>query len=78
MKDQPQYGPAQMLKEIQEQEDSRYPPNTTPKPLGNDHQHKNADHKNVLPEKARVYAVRKTDLELPDADSGGSRTARRL
>ena len=66
MKDQPHYGPAQMLKEIREQEDSRYPPNTTPKPLGHDHQHKNADRKNVIPEKARVYAVRKTDLELPD------------
>ena len=67
MKDQPHYGPAQMLKEIREQEDSRYPPNTTPKPLGNDHQHKNADRKNGIPEKTRVYTVRKTDLELPDA-----------
>ena len=55
-----------MLKEIREQEDSRYPLNTTPKPLGHDHQHKNTDRKNVTLEKARVYAVRKTDLELPD------------
>ena len=30
MKDQDQYGPVQMLKEIWEQEDSRYPANTTP------------------------------------------------
>ena len=41
MKDQAQYGPAQMLKEIREQEDSRYPANMTPKPLGGDNQHKN-------------------------------------
>ena len=33
MKDRDQYGPAQMLKEIREQEDSRYPVNTMPKPL---------------------------------------------
>ena len=32
MKDSDQYGPVQMLKEIREQEDSRYPANTTPKP----------------------------------------------
>ena len=32
MKDRDQYGPAQMLKEIQEQEDSRYLANTMPKP----------------------------------------------
>ena len=32
MKDRDQYGPAQMLKEIREQEDSHYPANTTPKP----------------------------------------------
>ena len=70
MKDQPQYGPAQMLKEIWEQEDSRYPANTTPKPLGSDNQHKNSGHydrKKVIPNKTRVYAVRKTDLELPDS-----------
>ena len=69
MKDQPQYGPAQMLKEIWEQEDSCYPANMTLKPLGNDSQHKNSgqhDRKNALSEKARVYAVRQTELELPD------------
>ena len=58
MKDQAQYGPAQMLKEIREQEDSRYPANTTPKPLFNDNQHKNTSH--------YVYAIRQTDLDLPD------------
>ena len=36
MKDQDQHGPAQMLKEIREQEDSRYPANTTPKPHNHD------------------------------------------
>ena len=69
IKDQAQYGPAQMLKEIREQEDSRYPANTMPKPLGGDGQHKNPsqhDRKNMLSEKARVYAVRKAELELPD------------
>ena len=69
MKDQAQYGPAQMLKEIREQEDSRYPANMMPKPLGNDSQHKNSgqhDWKSMLSEKARVYAVRKTELELLD------------
>ena len=41
----------------------------TPKPLGNDNQHKNSGHhdrKNTLPEKTWVYAVWKMDLELPD------------
>ena len=32
MKDREQYGPAQMLREIREQEDSCYPANTSPKP----------------------------------------------
>ena len=32
MKDREQYGPAQMLREIREQEDSRYLANTSPKP----------------------------------------------
>ena len=41
-----------------------------PKPLGTDNQHKSSGHhdrKNILPDKTRVYAVRKTDLELPDS-----------
>ena len=44
MKDHDQYGPAQMLKEIQEQEDSRYLANTTPKPHNQDNHNKNANH----------------------------------
>ena len=44
MKDQDQYGPAQMLKEIREQEDSRYPANTTPKPHNHDNTKKNPTH----------------------------------
>ena len=36
MKDRDQYGLAQILKEIQEQEDSHYPANTTPKPHNHD------------------------------------------
>ena len=44
MKDQDQYRPAQMLKEIREQEDSRYPANTTPKPHNHDNTNKNPTH----------------------------------
>ena len=44
MKDRDQYGPAQMLKEIQEQEDSHYPANTTPKPHNHDNMNKNSTH----------------------------------
>ena len=43
MKDRDQYGPAQMLKEIREQEDSHYPVNTTLKPHNQDN-HKNTNH----------------------------------
>ena len=39
-----QYGPAQMLKEIWEQEDSCYPVNTTPKPPIQDNHNKNTTH----------------------------------
>ena len=46
MKDREQYGPAQMLKEIQEQEDSRYPANTSPKPHHTDNGNKNTSHYN--------------------------------
>ena len=46
MKDCEQYGPAQMLKEIQEQEDSRYPANTSPKPHHTDSGNKNTSHYN--------------------------------
>ena len=44
MKDRDQYGPAQMLKEIWEQEDSCYPANTTPKPHNHDNMNKNPTH----------------------------------
>ena len=69
MKNQAQYGLVQMLKEIWEQEDSWYPTNMTPKPPSNDNQSRNAGHydrKNLLYDKGRVYAVRPTDLSLPD------------
>ena len=41
MKDREQYGPAQMLREIREHEDSRYPANTSPKPHHTDSGNKN-------------------------------------
>ena len=67
MKDRDQYGPAQMLKEIREQEGSHYPANTTPKPL--DNQSKNTTHydrKNMAYDKSRAYAVRQADVQLLD------------
>ena len=44
MKDWDQYGLAQMLKEIWEQEDSRYAVNTTPKPSTHNSSNKNTTH----------------------------------
>ena len=44
MKDRDQYGLAQMLKEIREQEDSHYPANTTLKPHSQDNHNKNTNH----------------------------------
>ena len=67
MKDRDQYSPAQMLKEIREQEDSRYPTNTTPKPL--DNQNKNTTHydrKSTAYDKSQAYVVRQADVQLPD------------
>ena len=67
MKDKDQYGPAQMLKEIREQEDSRYLANTTPKPI--DNQNKNTTHydrKNTTFDRSWTYAVRQADVQLPD------------
>ena len=55
MKDQDQYGLAQMLKEIWEQEDSCYLANMTPKPL--DNQNKSTTHydrKNTTFDKSRA------------------------
>ena len=71
MKDQDQYSPAQMLKEIWEQEDSCYPANMTPKLL--DNQNKSTTHynrKNMTFDKSRAYAVRQTDVLLPDPAQG--------
>ena len=65
MKDRDQYGPAQMLKEIQKQEDSCYPANTTPKPHNHDNMNKNPTHywgKGSPYDKPRTYVVRHTDV----------------
>ena len=69
MKDRDQYGLVQMLKEIQEQEDSHYPANTTPKPHNHDNTNKNPTHyggKGSPSDKPRTYTVRHTDVQLPD------------
>ena len=72
MKDLEQYGPAQMLKEIREQEDSRYPANTSPKPHHTDSGNKNTSHynKNLMYDKPRAYTVRHTDVQIPDQGRG--------
>ena len=70
MKDRDQYGPAQMLKEIRQQEDSRYPANTTPKPHTHNHATKAPAHyggKGVPYDKTRPYAVMHTDVQLLEA-----------
>ena len=68
MKDREQYGPAQVLREIQEQEDSRYPANTSPKPHHTDSGNKNTSHynKNSTYDKPRAYTVRHTNVQIPD------------
>ena len=68
MKDREQYGPAQMLREIWEQEDSRYPANTSPKPHHTDSGNKNTSHynKNSMYDKPRAYTVRHTDVQILD------------
>ena len=71
MKDRDQYGPVQMLKEIREQEDSRYPANTMPKPHNQDNHNKNANHyggKGPTYDKTQVYAVRHTEVHLPEPE----------
>ena len=67
MKDRKQYGPTQMLKEIREQEDSRYPANTSPKPHHTDSGNKNTSHynKNSSFDKPWAYTVRHTDVQIP-------------
>ena len=67
MKDREQYGPAQMLKEIWEQEDSRYPANTSPKPHHTDSgKNTSHDNKNSTYDKPRAYTVRHTNVQIPD------------
>ena len=71
MKDRDQYGPVQILKEIWEQEDSHYPVNTTLKPHSQDNHNKNTNHyggKSPSYDKTRTYAVRLTDVQLPNLD----------
>ena len=71
MKDRDQYGPVQMLKEIREQEDSRYLANTTPKPHNQDNHNKNVNHyggKGPTYDKTRTYAVRHTEVHLPEPE----------
>ena len=69
MKDWDQYGLTQMLKEIQEQEDSQYPANMTPKLINTDNQGKTMTHydrKGTSHDKSWTYAVRQTDVQLLD------------
>ena len=71
MKDRDQYGLAQMLKEIQEQEDSRYLANTSLKPQNQDTHNKNTNHyggKGPSYDKTRAYAVRHMDVHLPNPE----------
>ena len=70
MKDREQYGPTQMLKEIQEQEDSHYLTNTSPKPHHTDSGNKNTSHynKNSSYEKPRAYTVRHTNVQILDQE----------
>ena len=69
MKDRDQYRLAQMLKDIWEQEDSRYPANTMPKPHNHDNMNKNPTHyggKGSPYDKPQTYEVRHTNVQLPD------------
>ena len=75
MKDCDQYGLAQMLKEIREQEDSRYPANTTPKPHNQDSHNKSTSHysgKSPTYNKMRMYTIRHTEVHLlePEPEQG--------
>ena len=73
IKDLDQYRLAQMLKEIREQEDSRYPANTMPKPHSQDSHNKNTSHyngKGPTYDKTQTYAVRHTEVHLPELEQG--------
>ena len=70
-KDRDQYRPAQMMKEIREQEDSHYSANTTPKPNSQDNHNKNTNHyggKGPSYDETRTFAVRHMDVHLPNPD----------
>ena len=58
-----------MLKEIREQDDSRFPENTPPKPPSNDNQNKNMTHyeRNSSYNKNQIHAVRQADMQLPES-----------
>ena len=69
MKDRDQYRPTQMLKEIWEQEDSRYPANSTPKLINMDNQSKSMTHydrKSTSYDKDQTYAMRQANVQLLD------------
>ena len=71
MKDRDQYRPVQMLKEIREQEDCHYPANTMLKPHTQDSHNKTTSHyggKSPSYDKTRTYAVRHTDIQLPNPE----------
>ena len=78
MKDQDQYSPAQMLKEIWEQEDSCHPANTTPKPPTADSSGKGTgqyDRKNQLYAKGHGYAMRQAEIQpVPPMDNPESQS----
>ena len=71
LKARDQYEPAEMLKEIREQEDSPYPANTTPKPHSHDNPNKNTTHysgKGSPYNKTWTYTVRHTDVQFLDPE----------
>ena len=73
MKDCDQYGPAQMLKEIWEQEDSHYPANTMPKPHSQDNHKKKRP---IMAEKAH-HTIR-LELMLLGTPMYGSQTRNKM
>ena len=60
-----------MLKEIREEEDSRYPANTMLKPHNQDNHNKNANHysgNGPTYDKTQTYAIRHTEVHLPEPE----------
>ena len=73
MKDRDQYRPAQMLKEIREQEDSHYPANTTLKPRSQD------NHKKIRPiTVGRAHHTIRPELTLSGTLMYSSRTQNKM